>query len=149
MISTEEAKQVYIKNFNTLKLYLTDIVAAEESGFGSQPITTLNNWIVGHIIFQRSTLLGQIGQETSFALDWSAEETKAYSIKAQSNSHGQRISYKRLLTDLNSSQLAVLATLDCLDLNQSEFLNTMISRETEGVLELSQHNRQNGKTGIY
>lgn len=95
----------FTKNFDLLKSHLNDIVAASESGFGSQPIDTLSNWIVGHSLLQRKTILNQLTKISTNTSEWSTEEIKSYLSKENSN---HRKSYTELLLALKDTQISLL-----------------------------------------
>jgi len=148
MVTTNELKDIYCKNFSTLKLYLTDIVAAEESGFGSQDIASQGNWLIGRILVQRLSLLDQLDSKSMFRLDWITEELETYTTSSFQEGSKHFISYKRLLSDLVSSQNALVQVLEEKELDD-EVIQSIAMQESEFVLELTRHQRQNGNTGIY
>lgn len=151
----ENYKQAITAHFETLKLYLTDIIAAEESGFGSESIQSFGNWLVGHIILKRALLIVEISDK-KFLLDWSNAEHHAYLNHAYLNMDGSknnRLSFKGLLSNLVTTQTTIIDILDNFEPTQIEAFAEVIemnaSQEFERVLELTQEKRKSGKTGIY
>ncbi len=114
MQSIDTVKNDLTKNFNTLQRHLTDIVAATESGFGSQPIDTLSNWIVGHILIHRIALLNYYPDGSQSNLNWLSLYPRSYLSFKTTNNDNDRKSYSTLLTDLKHSQNSIITLLDSL-----------------------------------
>lgn len=173
MKSLEDTTQTLINNYNAVNQYLTDFVAAEESGFGSQPVTSKSNWLIGRIIVERLSLFSHLITQEAFKLSLSKEEIETYLIENETKNIENRKGFAELRIALKASQAALedfFENLDRQDANKNfeslsdkyllnnnqvkdktvyEVLEIFATQESEYVLDLKREQRQNGKTGIY
>ena len=177
MTPIDTLKNTFTENFDTLKLYLTDIVAASESGFGSQPINSLSNWLVGNILIHRHDVLSHLGVESE--AQWSTEEISIYFLQPTDSNDDKRHSYVDLLSNLKYSQASLLNYLGNFDSTESRriisnkdnntilnnlatdaqetieslsaytILNLLADYESQLTQQFATEQRQNSKTGIY
>lgn len=107
MFDTNVIQVIYKRNHNAIKGYVKDISEAE-SRIDPQPAGNNMNWNVGHIVSYRSYILGVLGQ-TAF---WDEEASAPYTYNSPPLPRDKGMSFEALITLLDSSQEALIATLE-------------------------------------
>ncbi len=159
------------KNSATLIAHLTDIVAASESGFASQPLESSSNWIIGHILLLRTFMLENILKVSSSELAYSTLSMYLLEDRGDDN----RKPYSYLLKHLKESQEALskhLQSLNTTDLEKDlsdtietafldaikdtsnytsigEIITLLLQKETELTTNFVTEQRTSKSTGIY
>lgn len=106
-MNTEYMAAMYTLNHQVLKMNLEGITH-EDSLVQPRPFGNCINWIMGHLVYQRSSILRMIGEEPI----WGPDATETYKRGAAPITDGAKaLRFEQIMSDLDRSQEILIPAL--------------------------------------